>query len=165
MRFGIDTQLIKNGDGSVLYLGPDGLEGLFQPAATAGTYTSPAGLKATLTTGTSAGSGGWTLADHASGQKSTFDAAGELTSRTDCNANATTLVYGSYGHLSNIISTRGTDTNKHAKVTTDSTTGQLQGLTQFAQQSGGGSRSVTYGYTSGRLSSLTDLLVSTPPEN
>ncbi|GAA0584227.1 hypothetical protein HPO96_09715 [Kribbella sandramycini] len=47
MRVGQDTRLIANSDNSVLYLAPEGREGLFQPA-TATTYTPPAGFKVAM---------------------------------------------------------------------------------------------------------------------
>jgi hypothetical protein len=59
MRLGQDTKLILNTDGSVLYLAPGGLEGLYQPSD-GSNYTTPAGFKNTLVkTGTT----GWTLTE------------------------------------------------------------------------------------------------------
>ncbi len=151
MRFGTDNKIVNNADGSALYLGADGVEYLFTPGATAGSYVSPPAADATLT---GSSTSGWDLAEHTSGDTWHFGAAGRLTSRTDRNGQATQLTYTTGGGpLTSITSTRGNaGSNNTAKVSISG--GLLQSLTQ--QSTGTVSRSVTYGYTSGQLTSLTD---------
>ena len=88
MRVGADMKLAPNPDGSVTYVGPDGLTGLFAlKTGSTTTYTAPVGFKADLVkTGTT----GWTLTDHATGKKSTFTAPGSWTSSTTATGSAPT---------------------------------------------------------------------------
>jgi RHS repeat-associated protein len=149
MRLGADTRLVSRSDATVLYLAPDGLQGVYTPVAGTSGYTTPAGFKNTLV---KLSGGGWTLTDHATSAVSTFDTAGTLTKITDRNGNATTFSYTA-GTLSAIASTRGGPGSRTANVTFSS--GKVTKLSQ--QGDTGGSRSVTYGYdASGRLSSLTN---------
>ncbi|MGI8577170.1 MAG: RHS repeat domain-containing protein [Nocardioidaceae bacterium] len=98
----VKTRLIQNSDGSALYLAPDGVEGLFQPAG--GGYTSPPGFGGTLV---KTGSTGWTLTDHSSQAMSRFDASGVLTKITDRNGQATTVGYDSAERLTSVTSDAG----------------------------------------------------------
>ena len=152
MRLGADTRLLVNPDSSVLYLAPDGLEGLFTPGPVAGSYVSPPGFRSDLQA--FASGGGWTLSEHASARVLTFNGAGRLTKVTDRNTNRTTFAYTA-DLLSSVTSTRGAAAARVATVTSNA-----YGLvTDLSQSDGAGStRSVGYGYTNGRLTSLIDLL-------
>lgn len=144
-RLGQDTKLVANTDGTVLYLAPGGLEGLYTPISGTSNYTTPAGFKNTLV---KTGSTGWTLSDHATRAVSTFTAAGVLTKITDRNGNATTLT------STTITATRGGAAAR--KATLGFTGGLLTSMTQGSDT--GGSRTVTYGYdtVNQRLTSITD---------
>lgn len=144
-RLGQDTKLVANTDGTVLYLAPGGLEGLYTPISGTSNYTTPAGFKNTLVkTGTT----GWTLSDHATRAVSTFTAAGVLSKITDRNGNATTLTSTS------VTATRGGANAR--KATLGFTGGLLTSMTQASDT--GGSRTVTYGYDTAnqQLTSITD---------
>ncbi|WP_198675884.1 RHS repeat-associated core domain-containing protein [Kribbella monticola] len=146
MRLGQDTKLILNSDNSVLYLAPEGRQGLFQPA-TSTTYTSPAGFKVAMVKTAS----GWTVTDHASNAVSTFDSAGRLTKITDRNSQATTFTYAS-GQLTTIVSTRGGSGAKTATLTWSGST-----LATIAQTGDDGTlRNSSYTYTGGRLTKVSD---------
>jgi RHS repeat-associated protein len=147
MRLGQDTKLILNTDGSVLYLAPGGLEGLYQPSG-GSSYTTPAGFKnALVKTGTT----GWTLTEHNSGAVSTFNASGVLTKVTDRNGQNTALTYTS-GQVSKIQSTQGGTGASTANVSFSS--GLVTGLSQTGD-AGIGTRTVTYTY-SPKLIRITD---------
>jgi RHS repeat-associated protein len=146
MRLGQDTKLILNSDNSVLYLAPEGRQGLFQPA-TSTTYTSPSGFKVAMVKTAS----GWTVTDHGSNAVSTFDSAGRLTKITDRNSQATTFTYTS-GQLTKVVSTRGGAGAKTATLTWSGST-----LSTIAQTGDDGTlRNSTYTYTSGRLTKISD---------
>ncbi len=144
-RLGQDTKLVANTDGTVLYLAPGGLEGLYTPITGTSGYTTPAGFKNTLTkTGTT----GWTLSDHATKAVSTFTASGALSKVTDRSGNATTVT------ASSITATRGGGNAR--KATLAFTGGLLTSITQASDAAG--SRTVTYGYdtVNQHLTSITD---------
>jgi YD repeat-containing protein len=145
MRVGQDTKLIVNGDNSVLYLAPEGREGLFEPR-TATTYAAPPGFKVTMMKTTS----GWTVTDHVSNEVSTYDAVGKLTAITDRNSRTATFTYTA-GQLSQVVSTRGAAGANTANFTWS---GSLTGITQTGAD--GTRRSVTYTYTDGKLTKITD---------
>ncbi|HET7326438.1 MAG TPA: DUF6531 domain-containing protein [Nocardioidaceae bacterium] len=106
MRLGADTRLVANDDGSVLYLAPDGRQGLYQPTSPgAASCTSPAGFTNTLV----ANGAGWELTDHTSNAVSVFDGDGRLRLIRDRNGQQATFDYSSSGaqRLQQIESTRG----------------------------------------------------------
>jgi len=144
-RLGQDTKLVANSDGTVLYLAPGGLEGLYTPISGTSGYTTPVGFKNSLTkTGTS----GWTLSDHATKAVTAFNTAGTMTSITDRNGNPTTIT------SSTITATRGGANAR--KATLAYTGGLLTSMTQASDTTG--SRTVTYGYDTAaqHLTSITD---------
>lgn len=145
MRVGQDTKVILNSDNSVLYLAPEGREGLFHPAG--GTaYTAPAGFKVTMVKTAS----GWTITDHGSNSVSTFTSAGQLASIKDRNAQTSTFTYTS-GKLSQVTSTRGGAGARTANLTWS---GNLTTIAQTGDE--GTPRNVVYTYTSGKLTKITD---------
>ncbi|ANZ43512.1 hypothetical protein BBK82_43230 [Lentzea guizhouensis] len=145
MRVGQDTKVILNSDNSVLYLAPEGREGLFQPSGATG-YTAPAGFKVAMVKTAS----GWTITDHDSNSVSTFDSAGRLVSITDRNAQTSRFTYTS-GKLTQVVSTRGGAGARTANLTWS---GNLTAITQTGDE--GTPRSVVYTYTSGRLTKVSD---------
>jgi RHS repeat-associated protein len=152
MRVGQDTRLVVNADGTILYLAPDGQQGLYRPVTGTSNYTSPVGFKSSLVkTGTT----GWTLSEHATRTVSTFNTAGTLTKVTDRNGQPTTLAYSpTTGKLDSITATRGGTSARRATMTF--TGGLLTAMTQASDT--GGSRTVAYGYDTAaqRLTSITD---------
>jgi YD repeat-containing protein len=145
MRVGQDTKLILNSDNSVLFLAPEGREGLFQPA-TSTTYTAPAGFKVAMVKTSS----GWTVTDHDSNEVSTFDSSGQLVSIKDRNGQAATFTYTS-GKLSQVVSTRG---GAGAKTANFTWSGNVMTIAQAGDD--GTPRSVAYTYTNGQLTKITD---------
>ncbi|WP_281506274.1 RHS repeat-associated core domain-containing protein [Amycolatopsis sp. FBCC-B4732] len=145
MRVGQDTKVVLNSDSSVLYLAPEGREGLFQPAG-GSAYTAPAGFKVAMVKTAS----GWTITDHDTNSVSTFNATGQLVSVKDRNTQATTFTYTS-GKLSQVSSTRG---GTGARTATLTWSGTLATIGQTGDD--GTPRSVAYTYTSGRLTKITD---------
>ncbi|MDT8910042.1 RHS repeat-associated core domain-containing protein [Amycolatopsis sp. PS_44_ISF1] len=145
MRVGQDTKVILNSDNSVLYLAPEGREGLFQPAG--GTaYQAPAGFKVTMVKTAS----GWTITDHDTNAVSTFDSTGRLVSIKDRNTQASTFTYTS-GKLTQVTSTRGGAGARTANLTWS---GSLATISQTGDD--GTARSVSYTYTAGKLTKITD---------
>ncbi|WP_442792289.1 DUF6531 domain-containing protein [Amycolatopsis sp. NBC_01307] len=145
MRVGQDTKVILNSDNSVLYLAPEGREGLFQPAG--GTaYTAPAGFKVVMVKTAS----GWTITDHDTNAVSTFDSTGQLVSIKDRNAQTSAFTYAS-GKLFQVTSTRGGAGARTANLTWSGTVATIG-------QTGddGTARSATYTYTAGKLTKITD---------
>lgn len=94
---GTDTRLIKNDDGSVLFLASDSEQGLFK-AASGGGYTPPPTMNKTLVKNSD---GTWTVTDVPSLQTMHFTASGHLDKITDRNGNHTTFTYTS-GNVSSI---------------------------------------------------------------
>jgi RHS repeat-associated protein len=145
MRVGQDTKVILNSDNSVLYLAPEGREGLFQPAG--GTaYTAPAGFKVVMVKTAS----GWTITDHDTNSVSTFNSTGQLLSIKDRNTQTSTFTYTS-GKLTQVTSTRGGAGARTANLTWS---GTLATIGQTGDD--GTARSVGYTYTSGKLTKITD---------
>ncbi|MGZ3145983.1 RHS repeat-associated core domain-containing protein [Lentzea chajnantorensis] len=145
MRVGQDTKVVLNSDNSVLYLAPEGREGLFQPSG-ATAYTAPAGFKVAMVKTAS----GWTITDHDSNSVSAFDSTGRLVSIRDRNAQTSTFTYTS-GKLTQIVSTRGGTGARTANLTWS---GNLTTIAQTGDE--GTPRSVVYTYTSGKLTKITD---------
>ncbi|ADB30387.1 YD repeat protein [Kribbella flavida DSM 17836] len=145
MRVGQDTKVILNDDNSVLYLAPEGREGVFKPL-TSTTYTPPAGFKVAMVKTTS----GWTITDHASNEVSTFNSSGQLVSIKDRNGQTATFTYTT-GKLSQVVSTRGGTGAKTADLTWS---GNLVTIAQTGDD--GTPRSVGYTYTGGKLTKITD---------
>ncbi|WP_184796946.1 RHS repeat-associated core domain-containing protein [Kribbella italica] len=145
MRVGQDTKVILNSDNSVLYLAPEGREGLFKPAGTTA-YTAPAGFKVAMVKTST----GWTISDHSSNTVSTFNSTGQLVSIKDRNGQSATFTYTA-GKLSQVVSTRGGAGAKTANFT------WLGSLVTIAQAGDDGTpRSVGYTYTAGKLTKITD---------
>jgi RHS repeat-associated protein len=145
MRVGQDTKVILNSDNSVLYLAPEGREGLFQPAG-ATAYTAPAGFKVAMVKTAS----GWTITDHDSNSVSTFNSTGQLVSIKDRN-NQTSMFTYTAGKLTQVTSTRGGAGARTANLTWS---GALTTITQTGDD--GTPRNVAYTYTSGKLTKITD---------
>ncbi|MFF1819479.1 RHS repeat-associated core domain-containing protein [Kribbella sp. NPDC058245] len=145
MRVGQDTKLVVNSDNSVLYLAPEGREGLFQ-AATSTTYTPPVGFKVAMVKTSS----GWTVTDHTSNEVSTFNTAGTLLSVKDRNDQTTSFTYTS-GKLSQVVSTRGAAGAKTANFTWS---GNVVTIAQAGDD--GTPRDVDYTYTNGKLTKISD---------
>jgi RHS repeat-associated protein len=153
MRVGADVKLAPNADGSVTYVGPDGLTGVFVlKTGSTTTYTAPVGFKADLVkTGTT----GWTLTEHASGKKSTFTASGQLDFIDDRNGQRTDFTYTG-ASLTKVVSSLGTINQRTVNVTANS-----NGLLASLGQTGAGStvqRHVTYGHGGTDLHDLTSIL-------
>ncbi|MFJ4410939.1 RHS repeat domain-containing protein [Streptomyces sp. NPDC088910] len=144
-----DISLTVHEEGSVTYRGRAGVTGLFVSIGTG--FTAPGGFKADLVKNSD---GTYTLTDHASQTKQTFDSSGKLTKITDRNGNATTLGYS--GALpGSIVATRGTTTQRTGVYANAS--GHVTTLKQTA--SDGSVRTVTYTVnSSGDLASVKDTL-------
>jgi len=145
---GFDQRIVDNGDGSVTYYGPGGVSGVFAPNGTGG-FVAPWEFQGTLTFvyGT-----GYTLTDHASQTKLTFNTGGRLTSQADRNNNLTTFGYDGYGNPASITSSRGPALGRLLTVHVSS--GRISSL---SQTSGTLSRSIGFAYsTNGHLASVTD---------
>lgn len=147
MRLGHDTKLVVNSDESVLYLAPEGRQGLFQQAS-ATTYTSPTGFKVSMVKTST----GWKVTDHASNAVTTFGSTGRLDRITDRNGQATTFAYDSAGLLTQITSTRGGAGARTANLTWSG--GKLATIVQTGDE--GTLRTSTYTYTAGRLTTIDD---------
>lgn len=144
---GFDQRLVVNSDNSVTYYGQGGLTGVFAVNGTG--YSAPAQFQADLV---KTGSTGWTLTDHTSQTKLTFNAGGRLTKSQDRNANATTFNYDPYGYPSSIVSSRG---GTAAETLNLGLSGDR--ITTLTQTSGSLTRKVTLAYSSGgNLFSITD---------
>lgn len=119
---GTDTRLIKNDDGSVLFLASDSEQGLFK-AASGGGYTSPSTMNKTLTKNSD---GTWTVTDVPSLQKMHFTASGHLDKITDRNGNDTTFTYTS-GNVSSIKTGAGSVVDE-----THDSKGFISGMADYA---------------------------------
>ncbi|MFJ5611089.1 RHS repeat domain-containing protein [Streptomyces sp. NPDC093221] len=144
-----DVSLTVHEEGSVTYRGRAGVTGLFVSTGTG--FTAPGGFKADLVKNSD---GTYTLTDHSSQTKQTFDSSGKLTKITDRNGNATTLGYS--GALpGSIVATRGTTTQRTGVYANAS--GHVTTLKQTA--SDGSVRTVAYTVnSSGDLASVKDTL-------
>ena len=153
MRVGADVKLVANADGSVTYVGPDGLTGVFVLKSGSTTaYTAPVGFKADLVkTGTT----GWTLTDHASGKKSTFTASGQLDFVDDRNGQRTDFTYIGTA-LSQVVSSWGSANQR--TVTVGSNSSAL--LTSLGQTGAGNTvqRHVTYAHANTDVRELSSIL-------
>lgn len=153
MRLGQDTKLVPGSGGTLLYQGPDGVQGVYTPSGTGGAYTSPAGFKNTLASVTG---GGWTMTEHSSGEVATFTSAGQLSQIADRNGQLTKFVYFSNGQTRKILSSAG-GSGASTAVFPYTYHGDVAvpGITQTGDN-GIGTRSVAYGYTGDQLTSITD---------
>jgi len=150
---GFDTRLVTNGDGSVTFYGPAGLTGVFAPGGVAGTFVAPAQYQADLVTI----AGGWTLTEHTSRTKLTFNSAGRLTSSADRNGNTTSYGYDPYNNPASISTAAANPAGPG--TTLGSLTVAMSGsrMTALTETSGSSTRKVTFGYSSqGHLASVTD---------
>lgn len=152
---GLGVRVESQADGSVIYWGPAGLSGTFAPSGTAGVFVPAAGFTADL----AQIAGGWTLTDHASAQKQTFNAAGLLTSITDRNGNVTTITYNPYAATVPLTVTgnAGPVAARAVNVVRNGSTGRISGINQSG--TGSVSRAVAYGYDgAGDLVTVKDAL-------
>lgn len=152
---GFDTRLVANGDGSASFYGPGGLTGVFAPGQVGGTFVAPPQYQADLV----AVSGGWTLTDHVSRTKLTFNASGRLTSSADRNGNPTTYGYDPYNNPASITVAAVNATG--GPTTLESVAVAMSGskMTRLTETAGALTRQVSFGYTSqGHLGSVTDTM-------
>jgi RHS repeat-associated protein len=149
-RSGTDVRLIANSGGSVIFTGPDGVVGTFQPITGTSNYTPPAVFTATLVKTSS----GWNLTDHSSGQVIAFNSSGRPTTVTDRNGNKVTVSYNSSGQQTNITSDAG-PSSARVGSTAYGSNGFIASYTQTG--SDGTAHKVAYGYdSSGNMTSITD---------
>lgn len=143
---GFDNRLVQNSDSSVTFYGPSGLSGVF--AASGSSYTAPAQYQADLVkTGTT----GWTLTDHDSQTKFTFNSSGRMTKAQDRNGNVTTFNYSS-GLPSSVVSSRGSTATSTLTIATSGNK-----ITTLTQTAGTLTRQVQLTYTTGaHLASVVD---------
>jgi RHS repeat-associated protein len=144
---GFDQRMVTNADNSVTYYGAAGLSGVFTPSGT--NFVSPSQFQATLTGSKTAG---YTLTDHRSQDKSSFNTSGRLSKITDRDGNVTSFAYDTNGYPASVTSSRGPSAGRTLTVT-------ISGgrITKLAQTSGSLTRSVSIGYSSlGNLASITD---------
>ena len=118
-------------DGGVLYTGGDGFSAKFTASGTA--FTPPKGVKADLVKTTS----GYTLTSRTSGQVSTFNADGQLTSVADRNGNKTGYAYTN-GALSKVTGSSGPAGARTATITTSASE------VKVSQTSGNETRTVLF---------------------
>ena len=145
---GFDQRLVANADGSVTYYGPGGLTGVFTPIT--GGFSAPTQFRATLKTATG---GGWTLTEHTSQNKLTFNSGGRLISSADRNGNVTTFDYTTSGGALDVIATRGVVASRKLAITLSG--GRISTLTQT--DNAYSTRTAKIGYSSlGNLASVTD---------
>ena len=143
--------LSAQSDGSVVLYAGSGQAATFVPNGTGG-FTAPAGITADLV---ATSGGGWTLTDHASQQKWTFNAAGTPQAVADRNSNTHTLVYtdAGSGMPTTVTATRG-----GADQDVDITYADQQAR-ELAQGPANDRRTVELGYDSDRLlATITDAL-------
>ncbi len=141
-RDGIGVQLFLGSDGSLTYVGQDGITGKF--TASGSSFTSPPQIHATLATsaGSTCGGTGYTMTWHKTGDIYCFNANGLLTSQADRNGNTTAYTYNSSEQESQVTYTPKGASSPSETVTAGSPNGYLGTLSQ----SGGslGTRTVTY---------------------
>ena len=132
-----DRRLIINADNTVTFMSGSGNAATF----TAGTYTAPAGLDATLAHN---GDGTWTMGYHQTAEKLTFRSDGLLTADADRNANTITITYpGGGGYETSITGTAGTTPGNTVNLIYAGPGGRLSSMTQTAD---GVTRTVGYSY-------------------
>lgn len=145
LPLGQDTRVMANADGSLLYVGMDGQEGVFTPVSGTSGYRAPAGFKKSLVKNSD---GSWSMTDLASRSVSRFPSTGRLASLTDRNGQAITFAY-SGGNVSSATLPTG------AVVTFTFVSGRLASMTRPANGALGAG-TVAYGYDSaGRLVTIT----------
>ncbi|MBD8057526.1 RHS repeat-associated core domain-containing protein [Cellulomonas sp. JH27-2] len=149
----VAARLQSASDGSVIYWAGSGVSGTFLPAS-GGSFTPPPGMTADLAT---VSGGGWTLTDHSSQQKLTFDSSGKLKKIEDRNGNTNTLSYDPYStdHLTKISATRG------GSGLDVSVTWYSNRVITLTQGSGSSARSVQLGFGAGDLTGIMDALTRT----
>jgi RHS repeat-associated protein len=147
---GVDTRLYLGAgtgsgtaSGSITYLGADGLSGVFTPPASGSTYTSPAGLHATLTSAPASPCGGsaYELTWHSGGEMMCFNGSGMLTSQVDRDGNTTAFTY-TYGLETGVSYTPAGASSPTETVTASSSYPDLDGLSESGGASG--TKNVTY---------------------
>lgn len=144
MPYGDDTKLVAASDGTVLFLAPDGRQGVFTPVSGSSSYTRPAGFKMALVKNAA----GWAMTDLQSRSVMQFTTAGRLSTVTDRNSQVTRFSY-SADHVSSIQLPNG------QQFSASFTSGKIASLTRPAN-SGLAAGAARYGYdASGRLASIT----------
>ncbi len=145
---GFDQRLTHNADGSVTYVGPNGLTGVFAPVTGSTTaYVSPVQFQGDLTRN----AGGWNYRDHASQATLAFNTSGRLTAIADRNSNQTQFTYSGSAPAS-IVSTRGSSPTRTLTFTMSGSH-----LAKITQTAGSSTRSVSFGYSpNGYLHTVTD---------
>ena len=143
----------KNTDNSVTYTGPGGLTGLFPlKSGSTTSYKAPDGFTVDL----DKTSTGWAMTDHGSQQKSKFNTAGDLVSRTDRDGNVTAVnstgTSGGFPNLS-IVAPAGPTAGRTMTVSTDT-----YATTTMKQNVGAESRQVSFSKVYGNMTSFTDAL-------
>jgi RHS repeat-associated protein len=157
-RQGVDVMLDQESNGNLLFLGPDGLSGIFTAVSGKTTYTSPGNFHVTLEQSPSGtcGSTGWTMYWHDTGTKMCFNSSGYLTSQSDRDGNTTAFSYNS----SNNHETQITYTPNGLSSPTETVTVTYSGcgctLTTLSESGGSaGTKTVTYTWNpSGNISSI-----------
>ena len=139
--FNYGAQLLFQGNGDIVARAGDGQQLYFRAGAN-GTYLGDPGARATLTTSGS----GYALVTRDQTHYA-FDSAGKLTSYKDRNNEGPSFTYDANGHLSSITDSSG----RLITVTTDPTSGDITSITLPDN------RHVDYHYTSGLLTSVTDM--------
>jgi RHS repeat-associated protein len=142
-RQGVDVRLYLGSDGSLTYVGQDGVAGKF--TASGSSYTSPPVFHATLanSSGSTCGGTGYTLTWHDSGQVMCFNANGLLTSQADRNGNTTAYSYNSSGQETQIAYTPKGASSPAETVTAAYVDGWY--LSSLSQTGGSlGTRTATY---------------------
>ena len=145
-----DVRVVQESDASVTYYGPGGLTGNFLAHWQSGpSYTSAAGFKSDLVKTST----GWTLTEHGSQVKRTFDTAGSLTQVTDRNGNATTVTSAS-GPLTDltIVTPAGPTNARTATVKT------VSGITTVKQPNTASTREIQFKHVGGTMTEYRDAL-------
>jgi YD repeat-containing protein len=139
---GADIHITVNANGSATYQGPSGFSVIF-PSNGSGGYTTPASYSdGALST---VAGGGWNLTLHKSGEVFTFDSTGNQIKDSDSNGLYITYVYNINGTLSSATDIQG-------KTLTFSNYSGLN-VGKITDSSG---RFVTYSYSNGQLTGVTD---------
>lgn len=159
--------------GVVVFVGPDGSTWPFAPVAgSTTTFTSPAGLQATLAAQLTGGVvSGYTLTYWVSRTVVAFNTNGNPTTVTDRNSNVTTFGYDPYGLPTSIVSSAGPSSARTATISYNATTytetvtqtnGALTRNVQYVKNSASNlvsivdaaGHSTSFTYTSGNLTQI-----------
>ncbi len=134
-------------DGAFYFHEPTGGVTKFVRDATSGAYSSPdTGVTASLRDE----SAGWVLVSQ-SGQKMTFNASGKVIGIADDRSRGVSLAYNSNNQLTTVTDTLG------QKFTFTWSSSSTPSSMRVLKVTGSNGQSVSYGYTSGRLTSVTGI--------